>query len=96
MLFRSVVSSPEPNFLQPLASVVQIHIEGMTCNSCAQTIERAMIQKKGMRSVHVSLANHQGTFEYDPLVTTPEELRGAIEEMGFDAFLPGIYAVIMT
>ncbi|KAL7858572.1 hypothetical protein AOLI_G00186740 [Acnodon oligacanthus] len=84
----SVVSSPEPNFLQPLASVVQIHIEGMTCNSCVQTIEDTMSQKKGVRSVQVSLASHQGTFEYDPLVTTPEELREAIEEMGFDSFLP--------
>uniref|UniRef100_A0AAR2LRM3 P-type Cu(+) transporter n=1 Tax=Pygocentrus nattereri TaxID=42514 RepID=A0AAR2LRM3_PYGNA len=84
----SVVSSSEPNFLQPLSSVVQIHIEGMTCNSCVQAIEGTMSQKKGVRCVQVSLANHQGTFEYDPLVTTPEELRGTIEEMGFDAFLP--------
>ncbi|XP_036432821.1 copper-transporting ATPase 1 [Colossoma macropomum] len=84
----SVVSSPEPNFLQPLASVVQIHIEGMTCDSCVQTVEGTMSEKKGVRSVQVSLANHQGTFEYDPLMTTPEELRGAIEEMGFDASLP--------
>lgn len=42
-----------------------------------------------MRSAQVSLANHRGTFEYDPLLTTPEDLREAIEDMGFDAFLPG-------
>uniref|UniRef100_A0AAR2KJL2 P-type Cu(+) transporter n=1 Tax=Pygocentrus nattereri TaxID=42514 RepID=A0AAR2KJL2_PYGNA len=94
----SVVSSSEPNFLQPLSSVVQIHIEGMTCNSCVQAIEGTMSQKKGVRCVQVSLANHQGTFEYDPLVTTPEELRGTIEEMGFDAFLPGelLYEVLLS
>ncbi|XP_026883643.2 copper-transporting ATPase 1 [Electrophorus electricus] len=85
---RALVSSPKPAFLQPLATVLQVHIEGMTCNSCVQTIEDTISQRKGVRSAQVSLANHQGTFEYDPLVTTPEELRAAIEEMGFDAFLP--------
>uniref|UniRef100_A0A8B9HRU0 P-type Cu(+) transporter n=1 Tax=Astyanax mexicanus TaxID=7994 RepID=A0A8B9HRU0_ASTMX len=73
---------------QPLASTVQIHIEGMTCNSCVQSIEGTISQRKGVRSAQVSLANHQGTFEFDPLLTAPEELRAAIEEMGFDAFLP--------
>lgn len=42
-----------------------------------------------MRSAQVSLTDHQGVFEYDPLLTTPEELKEAIEDMGFDAFLPG-------
>ncbi|XP_030622832.1 copper-transporting ATPase 1 [Chanos chanos] len=78
----------EPTFLQPLSAVVDIHIEGMTCGSCVQSIEGVISQRKGVRSAQVSLANHKGTFEYDPLVTSPEELREAIEEMGFDAFLP--------
>lgn len=88
-------SPPEPSqttsssFLQPLDSTVQISIEGMTCNSCVQTIEGTMSQRNGVRSAQVSLANHQGTFVYDPLITTSEELRAAIEDMGFDAFLPG-------
>ncbi|XP_060742200.1 copper-transporting ATPase 1 isoform X2 [Tachysurus vachellii] len=76
------------SFLQPLDSVVQIHIEGMTCKSCVQTIEGTISQRNGVRSAQVSLANHQGTFVYDPLITTSEELRAAIEDMGFDAFLP--------
>uniref|UniRef100_A0A8C2FL56 P-type Cu(+) transporter n=1 Tax=Cyprinus carpio TaxID=7962 RepID=A0A8C2FL56_CYPCA len=82
-------ASPEPGFLQPLVSVAEIHIEGMTCGSCVQSIEGLISQKKGVRSAKVSLASHQGTFEFDPLVTTSEELRAAIEDMGFDAFLPG-------
>uniref|UniRef100_A0A673L0X4 P-type Cu(+) transporter n=1 Tax=Sinocyclocheilus rhinocerous TaxID=307959 RepID=A0A673L0X4_9TELE len=88
--FKAILpASPEPGFLQPLVSVAEIHIEGMTCGSCVQSIEGMISQKKGVRSAQVSLANHQGTFEYDPLVTTPEELRAAVEDMGFDAFLPG-------
>uniref|UniRef100_A0A673BXM8 P-type Cu(+) transporter n=1 Tax=Sphaeramia orbicularis TaxID=375764 RepID=A0A673BXM8_9TELE len=79
---------PQPCFSQPLASVANIHIEGMTCNSCVQSIEGMISQRKGVNSAKVSLSEHQGIFEYDPLLTTPEELREAIEDMGFDAFLP--------
>lgn len=78
----------QPCFSQPLGSVVNIHIEGMTCNSCVQSIEGMISQRKGVTSAQVSLTDHQGIFEYDPLLTTPEELRDAIEDMGFDAFLP--------
>ncbi|KAM6924047.1 copper-transporting ATPase 1 [Xenentodon cancila] len=81
-------ASSQPCFTQPLVSVVTIHIEGMTCNSCVQSIEGRISQRKGGVSAQVSLAEHQGVFEYDPLLTTPEELREAIEDMGFDAFLP--------
>lgn len=79
----------QPCFTQPLASVVNIHIEGMTCSSCVQSIESMLSQRKGVVSAQVSLTSHQGVFEYDPLLTTPEELREAIEDMGFDAYLPG-------
>lgn len=82
-------SASRPCFTQPLNSVINIHIEGMTCNSCVQSIEGMISQRKGVMSSRVSLVNHQGTFEYDPLLTSPEELREAIEDMGFDATLPG-------
>ncbi|MBN3276796.1 ATP7A ATPase, partial [Polyodon spathula] len=73
---------------QPLTALSVITIEGMTCNSCVQTIEGMLSQRKGVKSAQVSLAHHSGTFEYDPLLTNPEELREAIEDMGFNAFLP--------
>lgn len=82
-------ASSEPCFTQPLLSVITIHIEGMTCNSCVESIEGMLSQKKGVMSAQVSLIDHGGVFEYDPLLTTPLELRDAIEDMGFDAFLPG-------
>uniref|UniRef100_A0A3P9ISR5 P-type Cu(+) transporter n=1 Tax=Oryzias latipes TaxID=8090 RepID=A0A3P9ISR5_ORYLA len=82
-------STNPPCFTQPLVSTVNIHIEGMTCNSCVQSIEGMISQRKGVVSAQVSLADHQGIFEYDPLLTSPQELREAVEDMGFDAFLPG-------
>uniref|UniRef100_A0A8C3VBY5 P-type Cu(+) transporter n=1 Tax=Catharus ustulatus TaxID=91951 RepID=A0A8C3VBY5_CATUS len=61
---------------------------GMTCSSCVQSIEGVLSQKAGVKSVHVSLLNGNGTIEYDPLQTSPEDLRCAIEDMGFDASFP--------
>uniref|UniRef100_A0A8B9CH31 Copper-transporting ATPase 1 n=1 Tax=Anser brachyrhynchus TaxID=132585 RepID=A0A8B9CH31_9AVES len=74
---------------QPLTQVVVINIEGMTCNSCVQSIEGVISQKAGVKSINVSLANSNGTIEYDPLQTSPEDLRSSIEDMGFDASLSG-------
>ncbi|XP_009081365.1 PREDICTED: copper-transporting ATPase 1 [Acanthisitta chloris] len=72
----------------PLIQVAVINIEGMTCNSCVQSIEGVISQKAGVKSVHVSLTNRNGTIEYDPLQTSPEDLISSIEDMGFDASLP--------
>uniref|UniRef100_A0A8B9GIV8 Copper-transporting ATPase 1 n=1 Tax=Amazona collaria TaxID=241587 RepID=A0A8B9GIV8_9PSIT len=87
----STLKSPLPalkDASQPLTQVVVINIEGMTCNSCVQSIEGVISQKAGVKSIHVSLTNHNGAIEYDPLQTCPEDLRSAIEDMGFDASLP--------
>ncbi|XP_036988092.2 copper-transporting ATPase 1 isoform X1 [Artibeus jamaicensis] len=73
---------------QPLTQETVINIDGMTCNSCVQSIEGFISKKAGVKSILVSLANSNGTVEYDPLVTSPETLRKAIEDMGFDATLP--------
>uniref|UniRef100_H3CU51 P-type Cu(+) transporter n=1 Tax=Tetraodon nigroviridis TaxID=99883 RepID=H3CU51_TETNG len=87
--------SPDPPyFTQPLLSVITIHIEGMTCTSCVQSIEGMISQKKGVMSAQVSLTDHSGVFEYDPVLTTPAELREAIEDMGFDAFLPATNSLL--
>ncbi|CAB1324990.1 unnamed protein product, partial [Coregonus sp. 'balchen'] len=57
------LSSPQPCYSQPLSATALIHIEGMTCGSCVQSIEGMLSQRKGVRSAKVSLANHRGTFD---------------------------------
>ncbi|XP_051877017.1 LOW QUALITY PROTEIN: copper-transporting ATPase 1-like [Pristis pectinata] len=87
-----LVSSIQPPFesrKHQLSSVAVINIKGMTCNSCVKTIEENLSNKSGVISVHVSLAQQNGTVEYDPLFTNPEELRDIIDDMGFDAILSG-------
>uniref|UniRef100_A0A8C9FHB4 HMA domain-containing protein n=1 Tax=Pavo cristatus TaxID=9049 RepID=A0A8C9FHB4_PAVCR len=88
-------ASPSPAlacdlFREPLKDRVctaVIRIDGMTCNSCVQSIEGTISQRQGVQHVAVSLADKTGTVHYDPADTNGEELRAAIEEMGFDASL---------
>ncbi|KAJ7385084.1 ATPase Cu transporting protein 7B [Desmophyllum pertusum] len=64
-----------------------ISVEGMTCMSCVNTIEGTMSNKPGVHGIKVSLTDKQAAIEYDEAVTTPEDLRAGIEDMGFDALL---------
>ncbi|KAJ7310517.1 hypothetical protein JRQ81_007439 [Phrynocephalus forsythii] len=71
----------------PLIHTTVINVEGMTCGSCVQSIEGVMSQKTGVKSVCVSLRNRNATIEYDPMLTSPDDLRNSIEDMGFEASL---------
>ncbi|KGL80796.1 Copper-transporting ATPase 2, partial [Tinamus guttatus] len=64
-----------------------IQIDGMTCNSCVQSIEGMIAGRKGVQHIAVSLAERTGTIQYDSTLTNGEELRAAIEDMGFDALV---------
>ncbi|NXA79705.1 ATP7B ATPase, partial [Thryothorus ludovicianus] len=80
--FRDSVVRQPP---QGTTQTAVIKIDGMTCNSCVQSIEGAVSQRRGVQHIAVSLAGSTGTIHYDPAVTSGEELRAAIEDMGFDA-----------
>ncbi|XP_061454900.1 copper-transporting ATPase 1 isoform X2 [Rhineura floridana] len=86
---KSSSGAGSTNMHHPLIHVTVINIEGMTCNSCVLSIEGVISQKPGVNSIHVSLLNHNGTIEYDPMQTSPDDLRNAIEDMGFDASFTG-------
>ncbi|CAH2315267.1 copper-transporting ATPase 1 [Pelobates cultripes] len=88
------VSSPEQAFSnrsnhKSSSKIILINIEGMTCSSCVQSIEGLISQKPGVKSIQVTLANNNGTVEYDPAITNPEIIRASIEDMGFIATISG-------
>uniref|UniRef100_A0A671KPJ5 Copper-transporting ATPase 2 n=1 Tax=Sinocyclocheilus anshuiensis TaxID=1608454 RepID=A0A671KPJ5_9TELE len=65
---------------------VTIGIEGMTCNSCVQAIEGMVSQRVGVHAIKVNLQEKKGIVTFDSSLTSPEELRAAIEDMGFEGF----------
>ncbi|XP_070786968.1 copper-transporting ATPase 2 [Enoplosus armatus] len=81
------ISYWQRDVLNSSIQTVTVWIVGMTCNSCVQSIEGRISQTAGVRSIAVSLKEEKGTITFDPSLTEPEQLRAAIEDMGFDASL---------
>uniref|UniRef100_A0A5F9DCW5 Copper-transporting ATPase 2 n=1 Tax=Oryctolagus cuniculus TaxID=9986 RepID=A0A5F9DCW5_RABIT len=77
--------SPQRGQVQSTCSTLVLTIVGMTCASCVQSIEGVISQREGVQRISVSLAEGTGTVLYDPSVISPEELRAAVEDMGFEA-----------
>lgn len=92
-LFSDDPPEPDPSCWQDTSDssthTVSIWIKGMTCNSCVQSIEGRICQMSGVQFVQVSLEEEKGTVTFDPRLTEPEQLRAAVEDMGFDASLDG-------
>lgn len=68
---------------------IVVSIAGMTCHSCVKTIEEKLSQNSAVKSIKVSLSEQKGTIEFFPKQITAEKLCELIDEMGFQASLPG-------
>jgi len=60
-----------------------LKIQGMTCASCAQTIEKALKRTEGIRAAHVNLATEKAAISYDPTRVTPEKIKQVIKQTGY-------------
>lgn len=64
-------------------------IVGMTCASCANTIQRTLLRHvPGVLEANVSLAAEQATVVYDPSRATHTQLVEAIRRLGYDVLEP--------
>ena len=63
-------------------------VEGMTCASCAMTIENTLQKLKGIAKVSVNLASEKLTVEYDGKIVTPEKLEQTVKDVGYTLVLP--------
>eukprot|EP01125_Pyxidicula_operculata_P019708 TRINITY_DN7166_c1_g1_i1.p2 TRINITY_DN7166_c1_g1~~TRINITY_DN7166_c1_g1_i1.p2 ORF type:complete len:877 (+),score=150.09 TRINITY_DN7166_c1_g1_i1:3183-5813(+) len=70
-----------------LPNEVQLNIQGMTCTSCANTIESVIGTMDGVSSVVVNLAIEKAKIVFDPTVTGPRNIIESINELGFTASL---------
>jgi Cu+-exporting ATPase len=67
---------------QPIEVVLPI--EGMTCASCVNRIERFLKKTEGVQEASVNLATERATIRFLPTVTGRGELIGAIEAAGYE------------
>ncbi|OFI48899.1 copper-translocating P-type ATPase [Floricoccus tropicus] len=61
------------------------NIEGMSCASCAQTIEKAVAKLEGIENVNVNLATEKMTVEYNPEKTNILEIESEVDKAGYKA-----------
>jgi Cu+-exporting ATPase len=69
---------------EPSATELTLPIEGMTCASCVNRIERFLRKTPGVEDATVNLATETATVRYRPDLADRASLVGAIESAGYD------------
>ena len=62
-------------------------IVGMSCTSCAQSIEKALKEHVGVQQANVNFASERAYLTYDPRVTNKKKLIETVRATGYDARL---------
>ena len=62
-----------------------LRIEGMTCASCANAVERATKKLEGVSEANVNLATEKLTVSYDPSDVRVSDIKRAVEKAGYKA-----------
>jgi Cu+-exporting ATPase len=66
---------------------LDLPIEGMTCSSCAGRVEKRLNELAGVEAPG-NFATERATVSFDPAQVAPEDLVGAVEDVGYTAALP--------
>ena len=69
---------------RPPPTEIHLPIEGMTCASCVNRIERFLRETDGVETASVNLATERATIRYLPDVAGRAALVGAVEAAGYD------------
>jgi len=67
---------------------VDLPLTGMSCASCANTIEKALGKAPGVSKASVNFATRTATVRYDAAATSPKKLVDVVRSTGYDAVLP--------
>ncbi len=77
-------SHPKPD----AGLVLDVPVMGMSCAACASRIEGALRDAPGVDAASVNFATARATVTYHPAATSPESLRDAVRDQGYDMLLP--------
>ena len=62
-------------------------VTGMTCASCAASVESMLKSQVGVESAVVNFANSSVLVSYDEKITNPQALQSTVQEIGYDLFI---------
>ena len=60
-----------------------IHITGMTCTTCAATIEKGLSETPGVEQARVDFASEKASVEYDPTKVDLAKIKNTISQIGY-------------
>ncbi len=78
------VTTPHLNRSAPPAS---FPVTGMSCASCAASVETILRKVPGVRSANVNYANTTALVDFDQSKISSEELRNAVQAVGYDLII---------
>ncbi|NOQ42187.1 MAG: HAD-IC family P-type ATPase, partial [Desulfuromusa sp.] len=70
----------------PQLELLRFSISGMSCATCASTIEKLLKKLPGIDTVNVNLAANFAQVSYEPQQVTKNDIFSAVDEAGFSAF----------
>lgn len=62
-------------------------VTGMSCASCVAHVQSTLSKQAGVANATVNLANATAYVEYLPTVATPEKLKEAVQDAGYDLII---------
>lgn len=63
---------------------VTLHVQGMSCGHCVNSIEGNVGELNGIKSVKVHLDEGKVDVTFDPNVMSLKEIKDVIEDQGYD------------
>jgi Cu+-exporting ATPase len=60
-----------------------IHITGMTCTTCASTIEKGLSQTPGVEQADVNFASEKASIKYDPTKVNLGRIKDTVSQLGY-------------
>ena len=63
----------------------RIPVTGMSCTTCAATIEKALAETTGVEQARVNFASEQATVEYNPTEVNLAKIKDTISQLGYRA-----------
>ena len=67
-----------------MSTTITMHIGGMTCSGCTNSVNNLLQALPGVTRVEVLLAEKTATITYDPTQTGPTQFQASIVGAGFD------------
>jgi len=62
----------------------QFSVVGMSCASCASSVETILSSREGVGRAEVSFPQHSVQVEYSPDKITPQQMKAALQDIGYD------------